>query len=221
LAYYGYRLFGGFDLANWKLPIIKLAGKDCEAMIHEPSAEKNTTEAVLSLRRLYDDLYSLCKVKIPDRLKARLATPSGEAVEVSIVGVGGKVDDKPSKLSSSSDVKKSPSVYVPDPVFVRLKCDGKYVLVAALLSTAKDPKGPVFFVATGEWVLKSDADLAPDIVERAAQVKDGEDGKGGFTVPFSAFEASRFPRGNDEVDTAIDNHIVSPLSKLLGLDLRT
>jgi hypothetical protein len=139
--------------------------------------------------------------------------------EVELVDMHGK-PYKASKLLSSSDVGKSPSKYLPDPVFARLKCDGSCVLIAALLSPDRAPaEGPALLVDLPD--LKDPSDLA--LLQRADKIAKGRRAHGEhdsdtpecFLVPLDEFSVAKVGGDDSKLNEAIDAKIAHPLYELL------
>ncbi len=217
VGYYDYHLFLGFGLDKpWPVPTLApLDGKEPKAMTDNP-ATVNFLYAFKRLQMFYDSLDLLCRRKIPERLKTKLMELGCGVVEE--VDKNGK-PSKASKLHWSSDVGHN-SVYLPDPVFVRLKCDNRHILLAALLSPDRAPKeGPTLMIALLDSRHRGDpklAELTDSIAER--NLKKGEqdsDSRDCFFVQLDEFGADRIGSDGHRLNEVIDTRIAQPLYSLL------
>lgn len=170
------------------------------------------------LQTFYADLDQLCLRDIPGRLETTLKKMGHK--DVAIVDKRGN-PSKPTKLEWTSEVRANSerSVYLPNPVCIRIKCDDRRILLAALLSADNAPDtGPALLVALLDSWEKDSAALA-DAANAIASliIEERPDSKRkGFLVRLDEFSREKIGGDRNSLEAVIDNKIAERLGKLLS-----
>jgi hypothetical protein len=169
------------------------------------------------LTTFYDGLDYLCRERIPQQLGPALSSLMGREVTAEVLDQSWK-PNKPTKLGSTTNVKLCAklglSKYLPNPVVVRLRCDGRHVLLAALLSPDLAPEeGPALLIALLDAGKGSDDKLA-DLTVQIARNRP-RDESGSFLVPLDEFSRAKVDYDDKKLGMVIDERIAPRLHGLL------
>jgi len=162
----------------------------------------------------YEDLETLCCHHIPTELASL-----GYEIEE---GKNAQKAKKANRLLCSQAISRSrdaPGKYLPDPTFVRFRCDGKpRILVAALLSPSRAPAGEPALLVVAHSSPYTKAELLVEFLMRILRNKtanvETEYVTEAFFVPLRDFGRSS-NKTAQTLSSNIREKIVQPLKELL------
>jgi hypothetical protein len=182
-------------------------------MTTDDVAARHFCENFRRMEEFYEDLHSLCCRYIPEEVSS-LGYTAVEGSQDTPIKIASRLLCTQAKSQSPDD----PGMYLPDPVFVRLKGDPKPdLLVAAFLSPRWAAGGePMLLVVPHRWKENSAGALAKSLIRVFKDTKAGTQiGSIGKSILVPLKEFGRGPDMNEsKLRRTIHEKIVRPLKDL-------